>query len=121
MRFIHQGFPKNKKPIIKSDIKDYKLLQKEGVISSGYESLFILVDGIFLSFISSVLLLIVIGSTYVLTLSSDVSSFTVNITLIMAIIITLSSIFILIRGIKKIFHYLTGVIVIKNKGESKDE
>jgi len=121
VRFIHHGIPNNKKPKINSDIKDFKLIQKEGIIASENESLFMLIDGIFLSFISSILLLIGIGSTFVLNIYSNVNSFTINITLIMIIIIILSSIFILIRGIKKIYQYITSVIVIKNKGAIQDE
>ena len=119
IRFIHDGIQKNKKPIV-GDIKDYKIIQMTGAVKGKTEAFFILFDGVFFTLMSIMGMLISIPLLYYFIVSGDFS-FGKNIVLSMIIIIGFISIFMMIRGIKKLYYYLACVIEIKEQGDVQNE
>lgn len=119
IRFIHDGIQKNKKPI-KGDLKDYKIIQMSGVVKGKTESLFMLFDGIFFTLVSSMWILLSIPLTYYSIINTNFT-YEKYIILLMIVILTLFSLFMLIRGIKKLYYYLACVIEIKEQGDNKNE
>jgi len=120
VRFIHDGIQKNNLPKVSGDIKDYKISQVYGVIKGKKEAGFMLVDGIFFTFLGIAWLLGSLPVIYYLIVFGNYS-IGANLTLMMFTIMTLVSIVFLIRGGKKLYNYLTCVIEVKNQGETKNE
>jgi hypothetical protein len=109
-RFIHHGIPKIDFPVVKGDIKNYKIKTLPGVIKGKREADFMYVDGLFQIFLGFSML-ILCGLISLDLFTSDIEPSISYYVLVGAfIILSIVSIPLLIRGIKRIYHYITRVV-----------
>jgi hypothetical protein len=117
VRFVHQGVSENKIPTINSDIKDFEISQVRGMLKGKKQASFMLVDGLLNTFMG--LSLAALGTLLIFSIYTLIST-GIDITpfyplIIMAVVFLIFSIFILYKGIRKLYTYFTRVIEVKTK------